>query len=58
MALVMDPGFADARLAPAATAGLGFAVIRAGNFVLDLRTDLVATPSSWFGNVGLGVNLQ
>ncbi|MBP9089105.1 MAG: hypothetical protein KBG15_23490 [Kofleriaceae bacterium] len=58
MALVMDPGFDNARLAPAATSALAFAILRTGNFVLDLRADVTATPASLFGNVGVGVNLQ
>lgn len=58
MALVMDPGFDNTRLAPAAVGSAAFALIRSGKFVLDLRAEASATPSSAWGNLGIGVNLQ
>ncbi len=58
MVLDFDPGFEDATLSPGLTTGASYAVIKVGTFVLDLRLDLIASPSAVFGSAGIGVNMN
>ena len=56
--LAFDPGFANARLRPGVTVGASYAVIKVGTFAIDARFDLNAGPSTAFGTLGVGVNLN
>ena len=56
--LVFDPGFANPRLAPGATVGASYAVVKVGTLAIDARVDVAAGPSTSFGTVGVGVNLN
>lgn len=56
--LAFDPGFANARLRPGATAGASYAFVKVGVLAVDLRFDLNAGPSTMFGTVGVGINLN
>lgn len=58
LVLAFDPGFGGPSLGPGITAGAGYAVVKVGRFVLDLRADITAAPFATFGNVGIGVNLN
>jgi len=58
MVLAFDPGFNNAGLEPGVAVGGSYAIVRSGNFVLDLRVDLTGGTSTSFGTVGLGVNLN
>ncbi|MCB9558928.1 MAG: hypothetical protein H6709_00335 [Kofleriaceae bacterium] len=58
LVLAFDPGFEDPSLGPGLDGAASLALVRAGSFVLDLRLDLVASPSSTFGSVGVGVNVN
>ncbi len=59
-AMVLDwkPGFENRSFGVAASGGASYALVRRGQFVLDLRTDLTAHRKSAFGTLGVGVNLQ
>ncbi len=58
LVLAFDPGFEDAALEAGITGGASYAIVKSGTFALDLRLDLTTTPSTSFGSVGLGVNLN
>ncbi len=57
-AMVLDwkPGFEDRAFGLAVKGGASYALLRSGSFVLDLRADITAHPSSAFGTIGIGVN--
>ena len=57
-AMVLDwkPGFEDRAFGLGISGGASYALLRRGSFVLDLRADLNAHPSSAFGTFGIGVN--
>ena len=54
--LAFDPGFEDIGVEPGLTGGASYAIVRSGAFVLDVRLDLTAGPSTVLGVVGVGVN--
>ncbi|WP_428266745.1 hypothetical protein [Haliangium sp.] len=56
--LAFDPGFENIGFEPGVTTGASYALVKAGSFVLDLRLDLSAGPSTVLGNLGVGVNLN
>ncbi len=56
--LTLDPGFVNTKLHPGVTAGASYAVIKVGTLALDLRLDLNAGPSTTFGTLGVGINLN
>ncbi len=56
--LAFDPGFENARLRPGAVAGAAYAVLKVGVLALDLRVDLAAGPSTAFGTLGVGINVN
>ena len=56
--LTFDPGFNNAGLHPGATLGASYAFIKIGTLALDARFDLAAGPSTAFGTLGIGVNLN
>jgi hypothetical protein len=58
LVLDFDPGFEDATLSPGLTGAAGFAWLRVGTLVLDLRLDLTVSPSATFGSLGVGINLN
>ncbi|MBA3538336.1 MAG: hypothetical protein H0T79_01795 [Deltaproteobacteria bacterium] len=58
MLLGFDPGFENGRLAPGATTGASYALVRSRVFVLDLRVDAAIGTSLAFGSVGVGVNIN
>lgn len=56
--LDLEPGLDDATFAPGATVGVGYAIVRSGSFVLDLRADAFLSTSAVFGMAGIGVNVN
>jgi len=48
----------DASFGPGATAGVGYALVRSGSFVLDVRVDGIFTTQAAFGLAGIGVNVN
>jgi hypothetical protein len=56
--LAFDPGFENVRLRPGVTTGASYAFIKVGVLALDLRLDLNAGPSTTFGTLGVGINLN
>lgn len=56
--LVLDPGFTNARLAPGITTGASYAFVKVGTLAVDARLDVTAGPSTAFGTIGVGVNLN
>lgn len=56
--LAFDPGFENARLRPGVTTGASWAFVKVGRLAVDLRLDLSAGPSTAFGTLGFGVNLN
>jgi hypothetical protein len=56
--LAFDPGFDNARLRPGVTTGASWAFVKVGVLAVDLRLDLSAGPSTVFGTLGVGVNLN
>lgn len=56
--LAFDPGFDNARLRPGVTLGASYAWLKIGTFALDARLDLATGPSTTFGTIGVGVNLN
>jgi len=56
--LTLDPGFANAALRPGLASQASYAFVKVGRFALDLCFDLAAGPSTAFGTVGVGVNLN
>ena len=56
--LAFDPGFENARLRPGAAAGAAYAVLKVGVLALDLRVDFCAGPSTAFGMLGVGINVN
>jgi hypothetical protein len=56
--LVSDPGFNNTRLRPGVATGASYAFVKVGRFALDLCLDLTAGPSTVFGSVGVGANLN
>ncbi len=56
--LAFDPGFTNARLRPGVTTGASYAFVKVGTLAVDLRFDLAAGPSTAFGTLGVGVNLN
>ena len=58
MILAFDPGFEDPGLEAGVDGTASYALVRSGSFALDLRLDATATPSTQFGTLGVGVNLN
>ena len=58
MLLTFDPGFSNASLSPGATLGASYAFVKLGTLAVDARLDLAAGPSTAFGTLGIGVNLN
>ena len=58
LVLAFEPGFNNAALAPGLLGGIGYAAVRAGNFVLDVRFDLTVSTNTSMGSLGVGVNLN
>ncbi len=58
LVLAFEPGFNNLALAPGLLGGVGYAAVRAGNFVLDVRFDLTVSTSTAMGSLGVGVNLN
>jgi hypothetical protein len=56
--LDLEPGLENPTFAPGATAGVGYALVRSGSFVLDVRADAFLSPSALFGMAGIGVNVN
>ncbi|MGE5186147.1 MAG: hypothetical protein ACM31C_29025 [Acidobacteriota bacterium] len=56
--LAFDPGFDNARLRPGVTLGASYAFVKVGTLAVDARFDLATGPSTTFGTVGVGVNLN
>ena len=56
--LAFDPSFANARLRPGITASASYAAIKVGTLAIDARFELVAGPSTAFGTLGVGINLN
>jgi len=56
--LAWDPGFVNGRLEPGATVAASYAFVRVGTLAIDLRVDVAGGPSTAFGTVGVGVNLN
>ena len=56
--LTFDPGFANAQLRPGATLGASYAAFKIGTLAIDARFDMAAGPSTAFGTVGIGVNVN
>jgi hypothetical protein len=56
--LDLEPGLENPTFAPGATAGVGYALVRSGSFVLDVRADAFMSPSALFGMAGIGVNVN
>ena len=56
--LAFEPGFDDLGFAPGITTGAGYALIKSGNFALDVRLDVSAGPSVVLGSAGIGINLN
>ncbi len=54
----LDPGLKNATFAPGGTFGAGYAIVRSGSFVLDLRADMIVSTSAAFGMAGVGVNVN
>ena len=54
----LDPGLVNATFAPGATVGLGYAIVRSGSFVLDVRADAFVSTSALFAMAGIGVNVN
>ena len=57
-AIDLEPGLEDAAFGPGGTAGLGYALVRSGSFVLDARFDATVSTSAAFGLFGIGVNVN
>jgi hypothetical protein len=58
MLLAWDPGFDNGRLEPGVTAAASYAFVKVGTLALDLCLDVAGGPSTAFGTVGVGVNLN
>ncbi len=58
LVLAFEPGFNNVALAPGLLGGIGYAAVRAGNFVLDVRFDLTVSTNTAMGSLGVGVNLN
>lgn len=58
MVLDLDPGLRDPTLSAGVVGALSYALVRSGSFVLDLRLDATVAPSTAFGVLGLGVNMN
>lgn len=56
--LTLDPGLTDAALHPGVTAAASYAFVKVGVLAIDLCVDLNAGPSTAFGTVGVGVNVN
>jgi hypothetical protein len=48
----------SASFGPGATAGVGYALVRSGSFVLDLRVDGIFSTQAALGLAGIGVNVN
>jgi hypothetical protein len=58
MLLTFDPGFTHAGLHPGVTTGASYAFVKVGVLAIDLRLDMTAGPSTAFGTLGVGVNVN
>jgi hypothetical protein len=58
LVLAFEPGFNNAALSPGLQGGIGYAAVRAGSFVLDVRFDLTVSTNTALGSFGVGVNLN
>ncbi len=56
--LHFDPGLENPTFSSGATGGVGFAIVRSGSFVLDVRADAVVSTATLFGMAGIGVNVN
>jgi len=56
--LAWDPGFMNGRFEPGVTAAASYAVIKIGVLALDVRLDVAGGPSTAFGTIGVGINVN
>jgi len=56
--LTLDAGLVDAALHPGVTAAASYAFVKVGVLAIDLCVDLNAGPSTAFGTLGVGINVN
>ena len=54
----LEPGLENPTFSAGAATGIGFAIVRSGSFVLDVRMDAFVSTSTLFGMAGIGVNVN